>query len=222
MKCANQLFSFQKRDTSSRLPKMLETGIQIFVPLCPDYVTGGIANGVSSLMVSALDAAHEIQSSYPRTSFLFLIADTEEDIFEGFDRQPIEISRNKLTRELEKLSITGKVYLFSESFPNWHIRQYEMEKKIRDALATTPDLDRFLSQNQERRRGMYSRQYGECSMYQTRILQIRHYAQYLVLQDIMREQNQWVLMNYQTETLRTVTKYHPFLPERRKLELIVY
>ena len=220
-----KLFSFQKRDTTNRLPKILERGTQVFVPLCPDYIPGGIADGVSALMLSALEAVKEVQYKYSQTSFMFLIADTECDILEGFDRRPIEASRDKLACELGRFGILSQTRLFSESFSDWHTLQYEMEKKIQEVLASTQDLDYFLSLYQEKRRERYSIQYGQgrrLSTEEVRALQIRHYAQYLVLLDIMHEQGRLVLMNYQTENLRALTKQHPFLPERRRLELIVY
>lgn len=220
-----KLFSFLKQEITSRLPKLLEDGVEIQVPLCPDYIIGGIADGVSPLMMAALDAAKEVQAKYRATTFVFLIADTEEDILQGFDRKPIQASCGKFASRMEEEGVPGKSVLFSEIFSDWHSRQYQMEEEIRKVLVTDTQLEYFLTLHECKRAERYSSQYGygkKLKGEEVRALQVRHYAQYLLLREIMHERGQLVLMNYQTENLRAVTKHHSFLPERRRLELIVY
>ncbi len=221
---SNKIFSFQKQEASRRLPKILEDGNEIFVPLCPDYIPGGISDGVSSLMISALQAVSEVQSKYPKNFFIFLIADTEEDIFIDFPRDNIKTSEIKFSQEILSQDIKGKVSLFSNQFKNWHIRQYELEDKIRDSLPTDSELNYFFLLYQEKRKERYSLQYNrELSIEETSKLQIRHYAQYILLREIMYEMNKKILMNYATENLRGITKNHSFLAQnRQKLEVIVY
>lgn len=221
----SKLFSFLKSETSARLPKILENGTTILVPLCPDYVLGGISDGVSPLMSAALYAAEEIHCLYLKTFFVFLLADTEEDVLQGFNREPIFTSKGKLSSEIHRLGFSGTTLLFSQVFPEWHARQYDMEVRVRVELATNSNLTRFFYTYQEKRRERYSLQYGggrRLSDEEVRALQVRHYAQYLLLREIMHEREELVLMNYQTENLRAITKTHSFQPERRRLELIVY
>ncbi|MCE9548838.1 hypothetical protein K8Q98_00330 [Candidatus Nomurabacteria bacterium] len=220
-----KLFSFLKREVSKRLSQMLDSGAEIWVPLCPDYVPGGIADGVSSLMLDALSASAELQTRFPKTSLLFFLADTEEDVLKDFNREPVRISREKLSCEIKRRSLVGSALLFSDAFPDWHVRQYEMESKVRDEIKACPDLEHFFQVYEDKRRERYSLQYNggvRLASNGVRALQIRHYAQYLLLREIMHEREQLVLMNYQTENLRAVTKIHSFQPERRRLELVVY
>jgi hypothetical protein len=222
-----KLFSFQKRDVSKKAVYMLRQGCQVWVPLCPDYVTGGIGDGVSGLMLSAIEAAKEVQSSFPKTSFLFLLADTEGDIASfGFNRENIRTSSAKIGDELRKNQIVnGEVSLFLDLWPDWHVRQYTLESQIFAAHASDEKLKSFFESHSEKRQERYSVQYSKdrlLSLDETWRIQVRHYAQYLLLQELMREQGCWILMNYLTENLRAITGYHSFLLPRRKVELIAY
>jgi hypothetical protein len=219
------LFSFQKRDVSKKVFGILENGTEVIVPLCPDYVPGRISDGVSDLMQSAVNVSREIQEKYPKNHFVFLIADTEFDILNDFNQKNILASREKLSLEVDSSGVNGNVTLFSLYCNDWHERQYKIEGLIHQAISCDKELDYFLYLHEGKRKERYSKQYGDnidSKILSVRSLQIRHYAQYMLLSELMLERNQHVLVNYQTENLRAVTKYHVFLPRKKKVELIVY
>ena len=217
-----KIFTFQKSDISNKAISYLEKGVEIIVPLCPDYIPGAVGDGVSKLMYTALDVAGEIRIKYPNNTFTFLIADTEGDITE-LNRGNIVRSQKLFQTEILHKMLPGNVHLFMDHFPNWHIKQYTLEERIKSNIAADVALDRFLSLNSFKRQERYSQMYArDFSPEDTRAMQIRHYAQYMLLRTIMEEKGLPVLMNYQTENLRAVTKFHEFCPHRIRTEVLVY
>ena len=203
----------------------LETGTCIIVPLCPDYIPLGISDGVSNLMMTALTTAQEIQTKYPRTSFCFLIADTESDIITNFNREHIFTSLSKFAIEMNVLVQNSSAMLFSEFCTNWHELQYDLEHKIQAALSEESELLHFLESFFYKRMDRYRTQYGIniiSDKEAVRRMQIRHYAQYMLLAELMLQKGYTLLMNYQTENLRAITKHHTFLPRDKRIELVVY
>ncbi len=219
-----KIFSFEQRDIAKRVIKSLEEGTKILVPLCPDYIPGDISNGISKLMFSAVKVVKEIQEKYPKSQFEFLIADTEEDILDSFDRSKILSSKEKLSSLVKKEGINANVFLFLEKFPNWHTKQYALEALIRLELGNRESsLKKYLDIFTNERNKKYALIYDKNITYsRTTDIQIRHYAQYMLISKLMEELELFTLLNYYTENLRAVTKYHSFLPQKRKVDLIVY
>lgn len=218
-------FTFEKRDVPKRASYLLKNGTKIFVPLCPDYVSENISDGVSDLMLTSLEVVQEIQIKFPKNEFIFLIADTEGDLFDSFNRAGIISSKEKFHALVKEKSINGTVSLFLDEFPDWHAHQYHFEKLIVEYLQRSDGktLENYLDSFYQQRLNKYRVVYGDRTAESIcRKIQIRHYAQYVLLSQIMISRGHYILLNYLTENLRAVTKYHSFLPETRKVELIVY
>lgn len=221
---SNKIFSFTQRDVAKRVVRLLETGTEVVIPLCPDYVPGNISNGISKLMYSSITVVKEIQEKYPKNKFIFLIADTEGDMMENFQRSQILSSKEKLSALVKQSNINGEVMLFLEKFSYWHQRQYEIEALIKTELSTpNSELKKYIDLFTPERNKKYAALYDKnINSEKTVSIQIRHYAQYMLISKLMEELGLFVLLNYYTENLRAITKQHLFLPQRRKVDLIVY
>lgn len=216
------IFSFQKADISKKTLSLLEQGTDVVVPLCPDYIPGGVGDGVSSLMRTATQVASEVATAFPKTTFIFLIANTESDIID-LNQENILKSKESLAGDLSRQLLSSFVEVFLSRFPGWHERQYALEEQIQKNLLVDETLEYFLSLHSQKRKERYSEQYGKSfSLEETRAMQIRHYAQYMLLRVLMEEQGPHILLNYQTENLRAVTTFHSFCPYKQKPNVIVY